>query len=137
MTTTAETLDTLDTVDTVDTIVDSHEPLRRALRGYLEDVAAALGVGLESSTIDLDTPVSAYLALDHRLPAFPDRDLALLWDEERGWSAAIESHCGEDLIVVAYLDADTVAPPADVVVRFVDDLRLGRTRSGDAGMRRR
>ncbi len=109
---------------TIDTIVDTDEPLRRAVRGYLDEVAAALGVGLESSTIDLGTPVSAYLALDHRLPGFPDRDLALLWDEERGWSAAIESRCGEDLIVVASLDSDTPAPPADRVAQFVENLSV-------------
>jgi hypothetical protein len=110
--------------------VDTDERLRRALRRYLDGVADALGVGPESSTIDLDAAVSAYVALDDRLPAFPDRDLALLWDEEHGWSAAIETHCGEDLIVVSYLDARTVAPRVDLVARFVDDLRSGRDRFG-------
>lgn len=114
---------------TVDTIVDVHHRLRHALRHYLDGVAAALDVGLESSTIDLDTPVSAYLALDHRLPAFPDRDLALVWDEEHGWAAAIETHSGEDLIIVSYLDSDTVAPPSERVVEFVRDLRRGDSRS--------
>jgi hypothetical protein len=79
---------------TLDTVVSSGERLRRELLQYLDTVAAVLGVGLESTTIDLDTPVSAYLALDHHLPAFPGRDLALLGDEEHGWSAAIETHSG-------------------------------------------
>ena len=111
---------------TVDTVISRGE----RLRGYLHTVAAALGVGLESTTIDLDTPVSAYLALDQHLPAVPDRDLALLWDEEHGWSAAIETHSGEDLIVVSYLDCDTVVPPSDLVVRFVDGLLRGHDRIG-------
>ncbi|HEY2697312.1 MAG TPA: DUF6292 family protein [Pseudonocardiaceae bacterium] len=115
---------------TLDTVVSSGERLRRGLRRYLDSVAADLGVGLESTMIDLDTPVSAYLALDHRLTGFPDRDLALLWDEEHGWSAAIETHSGEDLIVVSYLDSDTVVPPGELVVRFVDGLLSGRDRLG-------
>ena len=113
---------------TMNTILDAHERVRRELRSYLDEVACALGVGLESCTIDLDPPVSAYVALDQRLPSFPDRDLALLWDEVRGWSAAVETHSGEDLIVVSYLDSEVAAPPADVVARFVHELRRGGSR---------
>ncbi|MGW4490250.1 DUF6292 family protein [Amycolatopsis sp. NPDC004368] len=93
--------------------------LDRALRGYLGRVAAAVGVGLESCTIDLDVPVSAYVALDRRLERFPDRDLALLWDEAHGWAAAIEASCGEDLIVLAYLEGDDVLAEPGAVARFV------------------
>ncbi|MEC3982766.1 DUF6292 family protein [Amycolatopsis sp. H20-H5] len=71
-----------------------------------------LDIGLESCTIDHGTPVSAYDALEHRHPDYPDRDLALLWDERHGWAAAIETHCGEDLIVLRYLAGDTITPPA-------------------------
>jgi hypothetical protein len=91
-----------------------------ALRGYLATVATGLGVGLESCTIDIDAPVSAYLAVDHKAAAYPDRDVALLWDEVGGWSLAVETHSGEDLIVLADLGADEVAPPAERVVAFVD-----------------
>jgi uncharacterized protein DUF6292 len=97
----------------------------RLLRAYLAEVCAALGVGLESIAVDLDAPVSAYLALDCRLPGHPDRDVALLWDERHGWAAAIETHSGEDLIVVAYLGGRTVLPPADQVARFVTALVRG------------
>ncbi|GAA4433582.1 DUF6292 family protein [Actinokineospora soli] len=98
-------------------------PAIDALRGYLADVAAAVGIGLESCTVDHDTPVSAYLALDTRLPRHPDRDLALLWHEERGWAAAIETHSGEDLIILDHLGGPTVLPPPHRVARFLDDLR--------------
>ncbi|WP_326837106.1 DUF6292 family protein [Amycolatopsis rhabdoformis] len=94
----------------------------RALRGYLGRVAEAVGVGLESCTVDLDVPVSAYVALDRRLARFPDRDLALLWDEVHGWSAAIEAACGEDLIVLAYLDGDDVLAEPAAVARFLGAL---------------
>ncbi|GAB3721965.1 hypothetical protein GCM10027598_36260 [Amycolatopsis oliviviridis] len=57
-------------------------------------------VGLESRTVDNDSPVSAYVALDHRLPSHPDRDRALPWDEAHGWAIAIETHSGEDLVII-------------------------------------
>ena len=79
--------------------------------------------GAESYTIDWDTPVSAYLALDERLPQYPDRDLALLWHEQHGWSAAVDTSCGEDLLVIGYLGGPAVAPRAGTVRRFVTGLR--------------
>ena len=93
-----------------------------ALRGYLRAVGGELGVGLESATIDQDTPVSAYLALDARLPHFPDRDVALLWNEEHGWAIAKETHSGEDLLVLAYLGGPTITPSPKRVARFVNAL---------------
>jgi hypothetical protein len=112
----------------VDLDVEVAARLHRALRGYLGTVAHHLGVGLESCTVDLDLPTSAYLALDRPLPEFPDRDLALVWDEVHGWAAAIETHSGEDLIVVSYLDAPTVTPSPRLLARFVHDLRVGGRR---------
>nr|WP_051116592.1 DUF6292 family protein [Amycolatopsis nigrescens] len=92
--------------------------LVRGLRGYLAAVATAAGVGMESCTVDFGgtgAPMSAYIALDHRLPRFPDRDLALVWDERHGWALAVETHSGEDLIVLTYLDNGDVLPePAEV-----------------------
>lgn len=120
-------------ISIVDDVGDVEGPdvelrLQRALRGYLDAVARELGVGLESCTLDIDLPTSAYLAVDRRLPDFPDRDLALLWDEECGWAAAIETHSGEDLIIVSYLDTDTVAPPPKLVARFLHELVTDRPR---------
>ncbi len=96
-----------------------------ALWDYLAEVTGALRVGLESCTVDLDSPVSAYIALDGRLPGHPDRDIALLWDEVHGWAIAIETHSGEDLIVVCYLGGESVTPSAARVARFVTALRRG------------
>ncbi|MFL6127032.1 DUF6292 family protein [Actinophytocola sp.] len=106
-------------------------PAIAALHAYLAEVTNALAIGLESCTVDHDTPVSAYIALDERLPAYPDRDVALLWDEVHGWSAAIETHSGEDLIVIRYLGGTTIAPPPTQITRFLaalrdDDHRVGR-----------
>ncbi|WP_409490367.1 DUF6292 family protein [Amycolatopsis sp. cmx-11-12] len=98
--------------------------------GYLAEVTAALGVGLESCTVDHDSPVSAYVALDERLPRHPGRDVALLWDEVHGWAAAIETHSGEDLIVLRYLGGETATPPPARVARFVTALRENDDRAG-------
>ncbi|MFE3176314.1 DUF6292 family protein [Amycolatopsis sp. NPDC059090] len=102
-----------------------------ALRGYLAEVTRALGVGLESRTVDQGPPLSAYVALGDYLPGYPGRDAALLWDEVRGWSAAVETHSGEDLIVIRYLGGSCVAPPPSQLIRFVtalreDDHRIGQ-----------
>ena len=102
----------------------------RALRGYVDSVANALGVGPESCTVDVDLPASAYVALDWALPGFPDRDLALLWDERHGWSAAVEAHSGEGLIVLGYLGGTTVTPPPDTVGHFLEDLSTQPDRPG-------
>jgi hypothetical protein len=106
----------------IDFDVDVEHHFARGLRAYLDSVASALGVGLESCTVDLDVPASAYVALDWRLGRFPDRDLALLWDERHGWAAAVEAPCGEDLVVLGYLGTE-VAPDPRHVVRFLAALR--------------
>lgn len=110
--------------------VDVEFGFHRALCGYLAATAEHLGVGLESCTVDVDLPTSAYLAVNRRLSQFPDRDLALLWDEVHGWAAAIETHSGEDLIVVSYLDTTTVTPSPRLVARFLRDLCAGRSGLG-------
>lgn len=66
-------------------------------------------------------PANAYLALERRLPAFADRDAALIWSEDLGWSLVVESHCGEDLIVLSYLGTDLLPAPR-VVACFAEDL---------------
>jgi hypothetical protein len=48
----------------VGSIACASDALQCGLRSYLAIVATALGVGLESCTLDIDTPVSAYLAVD-------------------------------------------------------------------------
>lgn len=105
-------------------------PAFTALQTYLADVTTALGVGLESCTVDHDSPVSAYVALDEHLPGYPDRDVALLWDEVHGWAAAIETHSGEDLIVLRYLGGPTVVPAPGHVAEFVTALRADDHRIG-------
>jgi hypothetical protein len=106
----------------IDVEIDREHRFDRGLRAYLGRVASALGVGMEACTIDYDVPVSAYLALDRRLDRFVDRDLALLWDEVHGWSAAIDGLAGGDMIVLAYLGGEGLLPEPATVVRFVTAL---------------
>ncbi|MER6664944.1 DUF6292 family protein [Amycolatopsis japonica] len=108
-----------------------HPHTRDAVWGYLGEITEALDVGLESCTVDLDDPVSAYVALDERLATHPERDVALLWDEVHGWAVAIETHSGEDLIVLRYLGGKSATPRPAEVARFVkavreDDHRVGQ-----------
>lgn len=106
----------------------------RELREYVTAVARALGLGPESTMVDATVPASAYLALDGSPPAFPDRDLALLWDERDGWSAVAETRGGEDLVLGRPDPAHGVRPAPDVLAAFVRamraDTRIARPRSG-------
>jgi uncharacterized protein DUF6292 len=92
------------------------------LREYVHAVAAEWRIGAESCVLDVEPPAWAYVALDWTLPRYPDRDLALLWDERTGWAVAIETHSSEDLIVVACPVDGAVVPPPSGVRAFVDQL---------------
>lgn len=108
----------------LDAPLDIEHAFASGLRGYIAAVCAALGVGLESSTIEPEAPASAYVALDWRLSRLPERDLAVMWDEVHGWSAAVESNSGEDLIVLTYLGGDVIPEPR-AVMRFLAAVRAG------------
>ncbi|WP_235998664.1 DUF6292 family protein [Qaidamihabitans albus] len=93
----------------------------RGLKRYVELVADELRMP-PAFCVDVDDyRATVYFALEERVPRYPDRDLALLWDEENGWAIGVESGCGEDIIVLAYLGGDIVPAPS-LVARFVDDL---------------
>jgi hypothetical protein len=90
----------------------------------MRQVSEALGLQGESWYVQADDVVHAYIALEGRLDRFPVRDLALLWDEDHGWSAAIEAHSGQDLQVVDYFGRETLPRPA-AVAEWVDGLLDG------------
>ncbi|WP_158850344.1 DUF6292 family protein [Saccharothrix deserti] len=108
--------------------LDFDDAMTWGLRGYVRLVTEELGLSGECGYVQADRPATAYLALDGRLPGFPDRDVALLWDEERGWSAAVETHSGEDLIVQARFGAE-VLPSPRAVARWVKGLFRGERRA--------
>ncbi|NBH12277.1 DUF6292 family protein [Amycolatopsis sp. SID8362] len=101
---------------------DTEFSFERRLRGYVEAVAKAVGVGLESCTLDAGTPAAAYIALDWRLGRFPDHDLALVWDERHGWAAAVEGANGNPATVLVHLGGEVVPEPR-AVVRFLAAVR--------------
>lgn len=98
----------------------------RRVRRYVRDVVGGLGLRGDSSFVETEPRVAAYVALDGRLRDFPDHDVALLWDERTGWSAAVEDRLGE-LVEVARMHGDPRPAPAEVV-RWVGSLfRTERT----------
>jgi hypothetical protein len=103
--------------------LDFDDTVLLGLHGYVRSVCRALGLRGECSYVQADTPVSAYVPLDERLHHFPDHDVALLWDEHHGWSAAIETRGDEELRVVAALGRDLLPLPA-VVAAWARDLFL-------------
>ncbi|XVV07949.1 DUF6292 family protein [Actinosynnema sp. CA-248983] len=103
--------------------MDFDDTTARRLRRYVDQVAAALGLGGDCACVDAGPPANAYVALEGRIPSFPDWDVALLWDEEFGWSGAIETTADE--VVLAYMGGHTVPPPEEVA-RFATDLLLDR-----------
>lgn len=97
--------------------LDFDDSVVRGLHRYVRLVSRALGLHGACSYVQSEDPLSAYIALDGRFSGFPDHDVALLWEETRGWSAAVETHSGEDLRVVAYLGTD-VLPAPDAVAAW-------------------
>ncbi|VVJ18905.1 Uncharacterised protein [Amycolatopsis camponoti] len=106
---------------------DTEFSFERGLRGYIAAVARAVGVGLESCTLDAGTPAAAYIALDWRLNRFPGHDLALVWDEVHGWAAAIEDRDGPT--VLTHLGG-AVLPEPRAVGRFLSAVRAGDPDAG-------
>jgi hypothetical protein len=109
----------LDATDTTD-----DHAFGRELHRYLAAVATGLGVGPESCVVDLLSPASAYIALDGPVLRFPERDLALLWNEAFGWSVAVETPGAEELTVLAYHGGGQVPRPSEVYA-FVSAMRAG------------
>ncbi|NIH88338.1 DUF6292 family protein [Amycolatopsis granulosa] len=99
-------------------VLDPQSKPARGLRRYVGLIEELLGLSGQGSCVQLDAPLSAYLAIDGHVPAFPDRDVALLWDERYGWAVAVEARCGEDLLVLGYLGGPVVPAPR-VVARYV------------------
>jgi hypothetical protein len=95
-----------------------HELAEHGLRHYIAQVAAAVGAGSEAAWCEWADAPSAYIALEGRLPDYPDRDVALTWAAERGWAVTVETGCGEDLLIAASLDCDALPPP-DTVAAWV------------------
>jgi hypothetical protein len=86
--------------------------LARGLREYIRQVALACGSG-DVFSVQLETPLSAYIPLENRVAAFPELDVALVWDARTGWSSAVETTTNE-LITLTYLPGSMVPSPEAV-----------------------
>ncbi|MFI6094535.1 DUF6292 family protein [Lentzea sp. NPDC051213] len=86
----------------------------RAAREYARQVTRELGLSGESSCVDRTSPLRLYIAVDGRLPGYPDHDLALLWTRSHGWALAVEKPGTTELRAVAHLANPVEAPPRTV-----------------------
>jgi hypothetical protein len=112
----------------IETLHEGDDTLDAGLRAYAASVAQAVGVGLESCSLEADEQATIYLAVDNRIAGFTGRDAALLWDEQTGWAVAVETASGEDLILVAVHHADLLPAPA-VVARWFAQVAEGSVHS--------
>ena len=94
------------------------QAVERGLHRYVKLVAEAVGLAGNAYYAQTHPRAEAYLALDLRLPVFPELDTALLWDEGDGWALAVEPGAGADLAIVTYLAAPDPVPPPTVVAAF-------------------
>lgn len=94
----------------------------RGLREYVRQVARACGCSGEAFSVQ-ETPLSAYVPLETRVTAFPDLDVALVWDERTGWSSVLET-AGNELIALSYL-TESLVPSPEVVAAFATDPAAG------------
>ncbi|MBB4965500.1 DUF6292 family protein [Saccharothrix violaceirubra] len=101
------------------------ELAEHGLRHYTARIASAVGAGAEAAWCEWADAPSAYIALDHRLSDYPDRDAALIWAAERGWAVAVETGCGEDLLITAPLGGD-VLPAPETVATWVRAVLAGK-----------
>lgn len=100
-------------------------PAANGLSRYIGLVFIAVGAPEDGYSVDLEPPVSAYIAMEQRIPHMPLWDFALTWDEINGWAGVIETstapYLADYLIPLTYLGID-VLPAPRVVARFADAL---------------
>jgi hypothetical protein len=103
--------------------LDFDDSAASRVRRYVRQVVTGLGLRGDSSFVETEPRAGAYVALDGRLPDFPDHDVALVWHEATGWAAAVEDRIG-DLVEIARMGGDPRPAPA-AVVRWVRGLFRG------------
>jgi hypothetical protein len=97
----------------------------RGLREYFRLVAQACGSG-EAYSVRLERPLSGYIPLEERVAAFPEVNVALVWDERTGWRSVLEPLTNNDLITLSYLDT-SVCPSPEEVAAFAANPGSGAT----------
>jgi hypothetical protein len=105
---------------------DLNRALERGLDGYVREVAAAVGIPAEGTTVEISDTATAYVGLSRPWPGQSHRDVMLVWSEQRGWSIAVETRPTESPVVVARWADDALVPLPDAVAQFVTDAATGR-----------
>jgi hypothetical protein len=77
-------------------------------------------------SVRLERPLTGYIPLEERVAAFPELDVALVWDERTGWRSALEPATNNDLVTLSYLTG-SVCPPPEEVAEFAADPASGAT----------
>lgn len=103
----------------------SPRELEFGLAGYVNSVAAELGVPTEATGFESTDTVTAYLGLPDRCSAYPNRDLMLVWNERDGWLVAVETHPMEQAKVIDYLGGHDILPHPRTVATFITHLLGG------------
>lgn len=109
--------------------MDDSALISQGLARYVRAVAEEIGVPPEGTEFEVSDTATAYLGLEG-----PGPDLMLLWNEQRGWSIAVETDPGDAPLVVAHLGQPLVPPPNEVA-RFVDDVLAGKPGSAEPASR--
>ncbi|EMD23424.1 DUF6292 family protein [Amycolatopsis azurea] len=100
------------------------ETVIRGLHRYVRLVIEELRLSGNAYYAQLDPNAGAYIALDRKLPGHPGCDVALVWNEGKGWALALETDSREDLVVVERLGAG-ILPSPRVVATFTRDAYAG------------
>jgi hypothetical protein len=103
------------------------------LRRYVDDVLDAAGLSGYGVIDHADESSTAYVAVDGRVAGYPGHDVALLWDQDEGWSVAAENPADGSLVVIDRLAGPRQKPAA--VARWVRSVL--RSQPPQAGPQRR
>lgn len=105
------------------TATETDNALASGLAGYIRAVARTAGIDVEGTSSEVTDTATAYLALERRSSAIPDRDLMLAWSERDGWRIEVETEPDEAPNILAYL-GDDILPSPQTVAQFVTNLTV-------------
>lgn len=83
-------------------------------RAYVESVAAEVGSAAEHCYCSAEKR-EAYVVVSTRdEKIYPGREVALIWNGDTGWGVAVETHSGEDMLLLGSVSGTPVPTPATV-----------------------
>lgn len=95
------------------------------LEGYIAAVIDQLDEVVVAADCEADQQLAtAVIILSCRIPAIPEHELLLSWDEINGWALRIKVDEDGDTTALAYAAREVLPPPRDVQ-RFLSDAVRG------------